>query len=288
LRDLGTDMKKTALLLPLLLLIASPSFAADKQHLQMMAEIRLLQEQQQQLQQLLGGLQDTLKAVTTKLDEQAAANRKAMADQTLAVNNIGDNVRILREKTDETNVRIASVSQEIEALRQAVSSSQQAAPASVAPQPGAPGSGNPTSTSPGPPPVIPPGASPQRMFDTSFDDYSAGRFDLAIKGFETFIAGFPKLPQAADAEYNIGMSYYSMQPPNWPAARDAFLKVTTDFAQQAQGSVVSDAYYKLGQTYERLNQLDAAKQSYQTAVQKFPGSQAATLATSALSRLTRR
>src|ERR1051325_6857829 len=98
-------MKKyAALLFTMLVLTATTAAAADKQHLQMMAEIRLLQEQQQQLQQLFAGLQDTLKAVPAKLDDQAAAARKAMADQSLAVNNIGDNVRMLREKTDETNV----------------------------------------------------------------------------------------------------------------------------------------------------------------------------------------
>ena len=73
---------------------AQPARAANKEHLQLMAEIRMLQEQNQQLQALLGTLQDTLKTVTTKIDEQSAATRKAMADQTLAVNNIGDNVRV--------------------------------------------------------------------------------------------------------------------------------------------------------------------------------------------------
>ena len=124
-------------------------FAADKQHLQMMAEIRLLQEQEQQLQQLIGGLQDTLKTPNAKIDEQSATSRKAMADETLAVNNIGDNVRTLREKTDETNVRISSVSQEIEALRQAVASQPAAQPQPVAvtqPGGGAPG---PVSSAPG-------------------------------------------------------------------------------------------------------------------------------------------
>src|ERR1035437_7952951 len=108
-----------AVLLVLLTVSASPAAAAaNKEHLQLMAEIRMLQEQQQQLQGLLGALQDTLKTVTTKLDDQSAAVRKAMADQTLAVNNIGDNVRVLREKTDETNVRISTMSQDLESLRQ--------------------------------------------------------------------------------------------------------------------------------------------------------------------------
>src|SRR4051794_25711573 len=99
--------------LPLLFLLvaaqAAPALAAaNKEHLQLMAEIRMLQEQQQQLQGLLGALQDTLKTVATKIDDQSGAMRKAMADQTLATSNIGDNVRILREKTDETNVRIST------------------------------------------------------------------------------------------------------------------------------------------------------------------------------------
>ena len=98
-----------------------------------MAEIRMLQEQQQQLQGLLGALQDTLKVVATKIDDQSAATRKAMADQTLATTNIGDNVRILREKTDETNVRISTMAQELESLRQIIAS--QPAPQAVAAPP---------------------------------------------------------------------------------------------------------------------------------------------------------
>ena len=92
---------------------ASAAWAGpSKEYLQLLAEVRMLQEQNQQLQQLFGTLQDALKAVSTKLDDQAAANRKAMADQTLAVNNIGDTVRILREKADDTNVRISTVAQD--------------------------------------------------------------------------------------------------------------------------------------------------------------------------------
>src|SRR5687768_13122068 len=129
----GVPMRRTGLLLLSLCAVsASPAYAAaNKEHLQLMAEIRMLQEQNQQLQALLGSLQDTLKVVTTKIDDQSAAVRKAMADQTLAVNNIGDNVRVLREKTDETNVRISTVSQEINALRQAIAS--QPPPQVVAP-----------------------------------------------------------------------------------------------------------------------------------------------------------
>ena len=84
--------------------------------------------------------------------------------------------------------------------------------------------------------------------------------------------------------YNIGMSYFSQS--KWPEARDAFLKVINDYPQ-AQGSAVPDAYFKLGQTYERLNQIDNAKKAYETAVQKFPGPPSA-MSSQALARLNAR
>ena len=135
----------TVLLVLLAVSVTAAAAAANKEHLQLMAEIRMLQEQQQQLQGLLGALQDTLKTVTTKLDDQAASARKAMADQTLGINNIGDNVRVLREKTDETNVRISSMGQELDALRQAIAS--QPPPSTALANPGG---GSKSKTSSGP------------------------------------------------------------------------------------------------------------------------------------------
>ena len=276
-----------AAVLALFVASASPAAAAaNKEHLQLMAEIRMLQEQQQQLQGLLGALQDTLKTFSGKLDDQSAATRKAMADQTLAATNIGDNVRVLREKTDETNVRISTMAQELEVLRQTIASQPAPQPMAPATQPADPALTPPAGAAPPTPAVstVPPGTSAQRMYETSYDDYSAGRHDMAIQGFQGFVQAFPRHPMAAAALYNIGMSNYSLS--KWPESRDAFLKVINEYAQ-AQGSAVPDAYYKLGQTYERLNQPDFAKKAYETAVQKFPGPPSA-MSSQALQRLNRR
>jgi tol-pal system protein YbgF len=279
----GVSMRLTgaALLVVMAATVSPAAAAADKTHLQMMAEIRMLQEQQQQLQSLLGSLQDTLKTVVTKLDDQSGATRKAMADQTLATTNIGDNVRVLREKTDETNVRISTIAQELEALRQTIAS--QPPPQVTAANPPI----DPALSSPGGAPPVqptmtaPPGTSPQRMYETSMDDYTAGRYDLAIQGFQGFLQLFGKLPQAAGATYNIGMSYYNQG--KWAEARDSFLKVINDYPQ-AQGSTLPDAYFKLGQAYEKLNQIDNARKAYEAAVQKFPGPPS-TLSSQSLLRL---
>jgi tol-pal system protein YbgF len=213
-----------------------------------------------------------------------------MADQTLGVSNIGDNVRVLREKTDETNVRISSMAQELEALRQSIATPP---PQATLTQPGGPPVGTDPSapvggaTSPSATPTPPANSaaiSPQRMYEASFDDYSSSRYDLAIQGFENFISTFPRLSQAADAQYNIGMSYYNQS--KWPEAKAAFEKVIVGYPDQ--NARVSDAYYKLGQTYERLNQTDNAKKAYDTVVQKYPNTVSSPLAKQALERLNKR
>ncbi|MEX1127522.1 MAG: hypothetical protein WEB50_03030, partial [Vicinamibacterales bacterium] len=117
------------------MLTAAPATAADKTHQQMMAEIRMLQEQNAQIMQTLGGLADTLKTMTAKIDETTGATRKGFADQGLVINGIADSMRVLREKSDDTNVRLATMTQEIESLRQAI----QSMPAPAAPLPVTPG-----------------------------------------------------------------------------------------------------------------------------------------------------
>ena len=268
--------------------------AANKEHAQLMAEIRMLQEQQQQLQAMLGNLGDTMKALSAKLDEQAGANRKAMADQALTLNGIGDTVRVLREKVDDTSVRVSSVSQEIAALRQALASAQLSAPSTSTSTPapptggdtGTPATAAPTSvpSASAPPSSLSVGQSPQQAFDTARDDYMAGRYDLAIDGFSSFIRAFPRHPNAPEAQYDIGQAFFNQG--KYGDARQALQQVIDTYPQS---SSAPEAYYKLGQTYERMNQVDLAKRAYETVVKNYPDTtMSVILAKQALERLNRK
>ena len=271
-----------------IVMLGSPAVAqaANKEHQQLMAEIRMLQEQQTQIQHLIGGLTDALNAISTKMDTQAGVTRKAFADQTLQLNSISEAARILREKSDDTNVRLSTMTQEIQALRQTVSSipSQTAAPTAPGLDPtagGVPPSGAqpPVNTNNPPPSNI----SPTRMFDQAYADYTAGQFDLAIAGFEAFIRTFPTSPNADDAQLYIGYSLYSAGKST--EAIGALQKVITDYLQSDKASA---AYYKMGLTFESLKQLDNARKAFETVVKNYPNSSDATLATQALERLKRR
>ncbi len=99
---------------------ASARADADKEHKVIMAEIRMLQEEQQQVRAVLANLSETLKALNTRLDTDAGRTQKAFADQKLVIDGVAETTRILREKADETNVRISSMGQELQTLRQTV------------------------------------------------------------------------------------------------------------------------------------------------------------------------
>ena len=165
--------------------VAVPQAAANKEHQQLMADIRILQEQSQQLQMMLGSLAEAMKQMTAKMDEQAGANRRAFADEKLLVDNATSDLRVVREKLDETNVRITSLSQEVEALRLAIPRGPVMTGGADPTAPGGEG-GTPIDTAAtggNPAPPINPGVSPQRLYDSAWADYAAGQWTLAIEGF---------------------------------------------------------------------------------------------------------
>jgi tol-pal system protein YbgF len=276
--------------LSLVVVGASPAAAADKAHQQLMAEIRMLQEQQQQLQQLVTGLAETLKVVTSKIDDQTGANRKGFADQKLLIDSVAEGVRVLREKADDTNVRLSTVSQEIEAVRQAIASAP--SPGTVAApvqEPGAapagePGAATPTGAPTGAAPTAPPGSapliSPQRMYDNAYSDYTAGQYEIAIQGFNAFIASFPRSDKADDAQLNIGNALYAAG--KYREAVDAFQKVISNYPQS---DVLAIAWYKMGITYQELKQVDLARKAFETVVQKYPSAYEAILAKQRLEKV---
>lgn len=257
--------------------------AANKEHQQLMADIRILQEQSQQLQLMLGSLSEAMKVVSAKLDEQAGTNRKAFADQKLLVDNATADLRVVREKLDETNVRVTSLSQEVEALRLAMPRGPMMTggtdPSAPIGETGATGDPAATASAPPPPPPINPGVSPQRLYDSAWADYAAGQWSLAIEGFKTFIRSFPKSELADDAQYLIGDSF--LLDGKFADALDAYEQVIKNYPT---GDKLSDAYYKRGVALDRLGQADRARQSYEYVVKNYPETAAGRLAKQRLSR----
>jgi len=286
-------MRRVTMVLLVSALVASttPLGAANREHEQLMADIRMLQEQNQRLQLALVALADTLKTVTTRLDEQAAASRKGCAAQKLLVDNVAGDLRVLREKLDETNVRLTSLSQDVDGLRDSIpqlTAQPAAVPGATDPSgapavPGATGQAALTGTAPAPAGVGATGTTPRRLYETAYADYTAGQWSLAVQGFETYLKTYPKSDLADDAQYYIGESYSGDS--RFREAVAAYERVVRDYPQS---DILPEAYYKIGITYERLGQPDKAREAYDYAVKTFPDTDAGRLAKQRLDGLNRR
>jgi tol-pal system protein YbgF len=274
---------------------ATPAVAQRREMQQMAADIRILQEQTQLLQNALLGLTDALKAVNIRVDEQTGVNRKGFADAKLQADAMGGDLRVVRERVDDTNVRITSLSQEVEALRLAIppmaTMTVQVDPAAAPGLPGDPAAGTapPLAGTPGAPPPVATAApapitagSPMRVYETAWADYTAGNFDLAIDGFNGYVRSFPRSESADNAQYYVGESYF--QRGKLAEALEAFNRVISTYPKS---DVLGQAYYKRGLCYERLNQPDRARESYDYLVKTLADSDAGRLAKQRLDALNR-
>src|SRR3954464_1971334 len=268
--------------LTLLVGAASPAAAANKEHQQLMADLRMPQEQSQILQNLIGSITETLKAVNTRLDQQAETNRKAFADQKLVIDNLTNDVRIIREKLDDNNVRIGSLTQEVDSLRQSMQQSVRPAATSDASDPAA--GGGTTAGAPNTPGAPAPsvGVSPQKLFDSAMGDYYSGQYDLAILGFTDYIKSFPKSDLADDAQVNICSAY--VQDGKYDKAVEACdLAIRTYPA----GDKIPDAYYKKGLALQNLRDVNGAREAWEHVVKTNPDTDAGRLAKQRLDQIKR-
>ncbi len=273
--------------LAVVLATTTPADAANKEHQQLMADIRMLQEQSQVLQNLIGQVAEAVKAVNTRLDQQAEANRKAMADQKLVIDNLSNDVRVIREKLDDNNVRLGSLSQEVDALRQALQAPRPATPTSTSEQPDTSSGAQPSAAAAGGAAPAQPGStvvnSPKQMWDGAFSDYTAGNYDLAIIGFDAFIRTFPKSDQADDAQVYICSSYLQ-QNKNEDAVKACDVAIRT----YPGGNAIPEAYYRKALAQRNLKDVAGARSTLEELVKQFPDSQMAQMGDQLLKQLPRR
>ena len=264
---------------------AGTAEAQSQRERQMMADMRMLQEQTQQLQQQLTAaleqLTATLKTINGRIDEQAAATRKSFADQKLAVDQFGNDLRIVRERIDENTVRITTLSQEVEALRLAIPSFP-TAPPPTDPQATPPGTTDPGAppTAAAPPVALAPGMTPQRLYNTALADFTAGQWALCIEGFNTYLRSFARNDLGDDAQWYVGECYH--QDGKFSEAIDAYNRVIANYPK---GDRVPDAYYKRGIALSAMGQTDRARESFETLMKNYPDHDMARMAKQQVDRL---
>jgi tol-pal system protein YbgF len=262
---------RAALTAALTVAVLTPVSAQSREQRQMMADLRILQVQAQEMQNMVGAmnqaLNEALKALTARLNEQTEASRRSFAEQKSIIDTLSNDLRVVREKLDDNNVRVGSLAQEVDSLRELITAAPRGGDVPTDPSAG----GDPAAAASPPPAGL--GASPERFWNMAMADYYGSDYDIAIQGFTTYLAQFPKTERADDAQFYIGQSHYNAG--RYDKAVEAYEMTIRTYPSS---DLQAEAYYKLGESYRALKQVDRARTAYQHVIKSYPDSAAATQA----------
>ncbi|NJL29832.1 MAG: tol-pal system protein YbgF [Thermoanaerobaculia bacterium] len=157
-------------------------------------ESRLTDVQQQLLQLRKDG---SSKAEVAELGTQIGEGNRALASgQAEIATRLGELARQLEQleaKLEDTNFRLAQLAQQIAATNQELQALRDAAALQQSPSPPAPSAAK---------------GDPQALYETAYNDYQRGNYDLAILGFLQYLEGSPAEDLADNATYWVGECYY--------------------------------------------------------------------------------
>jgi tol-pal system protein YbgF len=119
----------------------------------------------------------------------------------------------------------------------------------------------------------------QRVYGQSFDALKAGSYSIAITGFKDFLSSYPASPLAENAQYWLGEAFYVTR--DFDSASGAFKTVLQKWPDSRKAP---DALLKLGYTQIEQKKVGEGRATLSQVVQKYPGTDAAKLATDRLTR----
>jgi tol-pal system protein YbgF len=128
--------------------------------------------------------------------------------------------------------------------------------------------------------ALPATGGEQAAYDAAFNALKGGDYQKAITGFRNFVATYPQSSLASNAQYWLGEAYYVNH--EYPNAITAFQKVTSDWPDSRKAP---DALVKIGFTQSALGRNADAKATLEDVLKRYPGTEAAQLATERLKKL---
>jgi tol-pal system protein YbgF len=240
-----------------------------------------LQKRLDQATQNIQNMQKHLDAFDTKGGTDA---QKAMADYGAKTDQITTDIQLLQGRIEENNFRLAELAQKSD--DRAVKLSELAARVDEADAKiKLLGAGSSTASSAAASPDKEKNSPPKRIepsevYRQAKSDYDKGNFDLALAGFQHYMAQFPEASQADNAQYWIGECYYALK--DFPKAIDAFGKVIKNYPKSIKAP---GAKLKTGMAY--LNEKNSAKarEYFHRVVKEHPGTNEAEIAKDRLAKI---
>lgn len=239
-----------------------------------------------EVQRQLFKLQKDSQRILALLEEQGAEEgggaNAACAETATRVEELGRGMRILEEQLLETQAKLDIAIAELRALRRASAptySNVEGFPATGST--GGPSEGDAetvTKPAPGPGPDSSStpegtGGSPEELFNAAYADFSRGKYELALMGFESSLKVDPEGPMAETARYYVGETLMAMG-----RFSDAVEVFDLLLAESPTGSRALTIQYKRGVALFEARRVVEGVQALQGLIDEAPDSDEARLA----------
>ncbi len=123
-------------------------------------------------------------------------------------------------------------------------------------------------------------AGEQVAYTQAFDALKAGNYGGAISGFQGFLGAYPSSDLADNAQYWLGEAYYVTR--DYEKAAQSFRTVGERWPDSRKSA---DALLKLGFSQYELKRFGEARTTLAEVTRRFPGTDAAKLASDRLQRM---
>ncbi|HEX2252807.1 MAG TPA: tol-pal system protein YbgF [Thermoanaerobaculia bacterium] len=243
------------------------------------AQISELQRQLLQVQ-----MQAPSKLEVTSLEDRVSGQMdlllKSEADMQVRLQELSSQIEQLQANLEDTNYRLAQLSQAIAATNQELKAVRTAPPPVPAPVLAEPGTDPGTGGAPVQRPVIP--TDPESLYQTAYNDYLRGNYDLAIREFQEYLTNFPDTELTDNAVYWTGEAYYRQR-----KFRQAIQQFDTVLNRYPRSDKLPSAALKKGYAHLELGERSQGVVQLQYVVRQYPGSDEANLARARLRELER-
>ena len=212
----------------------------------------------EQLSDRVAGLKVSLDSLNQTLKQDLQNSR---ADSKLVTDQLAQAVQTLSAKLDDTNSRIGTLSQKLEEGKAATENKLNVLT-------GASNTGANVNV------------PPDQMYNSAYNDYLLGNYDLAIQAFRDYLQRFPNSELSDDAMYYIGVSYFDQK--KYDQALQAFEQLIQLYPK---GNKVSTAHFKKAMVLQAMQKTADAIAELQYVHTNFPDSSEANLAEQELGRM---
>lgn len=254
--------------------LATPSYGASKEIIQLQTQVQQLQDQmaamKQSFDERMGVMKNLVEQNTDATNKTTAAIsalqttlQKQQGDSAGRVDQLSGQIQALNDTMDELKVRLAKVSKQLEDMQstqQSLAAQQQATQAQNQAQAQAP--------------------PPDVLYANALRDYNGGNNDLAVKEFSDYVKYYPNTDLAGNcyfylAEIEFRAGSYQQAVTNYDLVLQNF----------PSGNKAASAQLKKGFALIEMGQKDDGVQELRHLIQRYPRTNEAVQARERLKKL---